>query len=53
MHEGKSLSFLRKSLGKESTEMLTYEKEAMAIIEALKNGSIISVKLHSSSELCW
>jgi hypothetical protein len=36
MQQGRHLSFLSKSLGKKATEMLTYDKEAMAIIEALK-----------------
>jgi hypothetical protein len=38
-------------LGPKSAELFTYEKEAMAIIEALKNGGITSVRLISSSEL--
>jgi hypothetical protein len=38
MQVGKPLSCLRKSLGEKSAEMSTYEKEAMAIIEALKKG---------------
>jgi hypothetical protein len=36
MQEGKPIAFLSKSLGTRSAEMSTYEKEAMAIIEALK-----------------
>jgi hypothetical protein len=36
MQQGRLLSFLSKSLGKKSAEMSTYDKEAMAIIEALK-----------------
>jgi hypothetical protein len=36
MQQGKPLSFLSKSLGKKSAELSTYDKEAMAIIEALK-----------------
>jgi hypothetical protein len=36
MQEGKPLSFLSKFLGKKAAEMLTYDKEAMTIIEALK-----------------
>jgi hypothetical protein len=36
MQQGRPLSFLSKSLGKKATEMLTYDKEAIAIIEALK-----------------
>jgi hypothetical protein len=36
MQQGKPLSFLSKSLGTKSAEMSTYDKEAMAIIEALK-----------------
>jgi hypothetical protein len=36
MQQGRLLSFLSKSLGKRSAEMSTYDKEAMAIIEALK-----------------
>jgi hypothetical protein len=51
MQEGKPLSFLSNPLGKKSAQLSTYEKEAMAIIEALKNANITSVKLHSSLEL--
>jgi hypothetical protein len=36
MQQGKPISFLSKSLGKKAAEMSTYDKEAMAIIEALK-----------------
>jgi hypothetical protein len=36
MQEGRPLSFFSKSLGKRAVEMSTYDKEAMAIIEALK-----------------
>jgi hypothetical protein len=36
MQQGKPISFLSKSLGPKSTNMSTYDKEAMAIIEALK-----------------
>jgi hypothetical protein len=36
MQEGKPFSFLSKSLGKKAAEMSTYDKEAIAIIEALK-----------------
>jgi hypothetical protein len=36
MQEGRPISFLSKSLGKQAVEMSTYDKEAMAIIEALK-----------------
>jgi hypothetical protein len=51
MQGGRPISFLSKSLGLKSAELFTYEKEAMAIIEALKNGGITSVRLISSSEL--
>jgi hypothetical protein len=36
MQQGRPLSFLSKSLRKKSTEISTYDKEAMTIIEALK-----------------
>jgi hypothetical protein len=36
MQQGRPLSFWSKSLGKKSTVMSTYDKEVMAIIEALK-----------------
>jgi hypothetical protein len=36
MQQGKPLSFLSKSLGQKSAEITTYDKEAMAIIEAFK-----------------
>jgi hypothetical protein len=36
MQGGRPISFLSKSLGKKAAEMSTYDKEAMAIIEALK-----------------
>jgi hypothetical protein len=36
MQEGRPIAFLGKSLGTKSAEMSTYEKAAMAIIEALK-----------------
>jgi hypothetical protein len=36
MQEGKPISYFSKSLGKQAVEFSTYDKEALAIIEALK-----------------
>jgi hypothetical protein len=36
MQEGKAISFMSKSIGPKAARLSTYEKEALALIEALK-----------------
>lgn len=46
MQDGRHISYLSKSLGPRAQTLSTYDKEAMAIMEALKNGSITLLALH-------
>jgi hypothetical protein len=39
MQQGKPISFMSKAIGPKAAALSTYDKEALAIIEALKNGS--------------
>jgi len=48
MHKGKPIAFFSKSLGPKAAAYSTYDKEAMAILEVLKNGSITLLQ-HVSS----
>jgi hypothetical protein len=45
MQSGRPISFFRKSIGPKVVTMSTYEKEALAIIEALKSRNIILMHL--------
>ena len=47
MQNGRPISFLSKTLGPKALVSSTYEKEAIAILEALKNGNIILLVLLS------
>ena len=55
MQQGKPLAFLSKSLGTRSAAQSIYEKEAMAILEALKKwrhyvwGHSLIIKAHQQS----
>lgn len=41
MQEGRPIAYMSKSLGPKAQTLSTYDKETMAIMEALKNGNII------------
>jgi hypothetical protein len=48
MQQGRPNSFLSKTLGQNALAASIYEKEAIAILEALKNGNIILLALLGS-----